>query len=68
MRALLHFLDGGDVDGTQVGAAALLPDGEDGPGGVDQLAHLGIPVIGILQLLGQLQGILQGDMEGISDE
>ena len=36
----------------------------DGPGGVDQLAHLGIPVIGILQLLGQLQGVLQGDMEG----
>ena len=30
-----HFLDGGDIDGTQVGAAALGPDGEDGPGGVD---------------------------------
>ena len=36
----------------------------DGLGGVDELAHLGAGVVGLLQLFGQLQGLLQGDVQG----
>ena len=36
----------------------------DGLGGVDELFHLGLFVVGVLELLGQLQGLLQGDVEG----
>ena len=36
----------------------------DGPGGVDELFHLRAAVVGLLELLGQLQGVLQGDMQG----
>ena len=35
----------------------------DGHGGVDELLDLGAAVVGVLQLLGQLQGLRQGDVQ-----